>query len=150
VPDAVVTPDGKLLVADSGHNRVLVWNQIPLTSGQPADLVLGQPDFTSCDANAPMSQGGASLVSNRSLAAPVGLWTDGTRLVVIDAGNHRALIWNSFPRSNFQPADLVLGQPDFTTALTVSTPTDATVRKRKKRQAAISTGDTVTRLWIAS
>ena len=122
-----VTPDGKLLVADSGHNRVLVWNQIPLTSGQPADLVLGQPDFTSCDANAPIFQGGASLVSNRSLAAPVGLWTDGTRLVVIDAGNHRALIWNSFPRSNFQPADLVLGQPDFTTARPVSTPTAATV-----------------------
>ncbi len=122
-----LTPDGKLLVSDSGHNRILIWNQIPTSADQPADLVLGQPGLTSCSANAPESAGGAPVASARSLSSPAGLWTDGTRLVVIDAGNHRALVWNQFPQSSFQPADLVLGQPDFMTAAEVTSPTASTV-----------------------
>lgn len=121
-----VTPDGKLLVSDSGHNRVLIWKQMPTVSNQSPDLVLGQSDFTSCGANARVSPLGAVVPSNRSLSAPVGLWTDGTRLVVIDAGNRRALVWNTFPSANFQPADLVLGQPDFTSDQAIS-PSDALV-----------------------
>ena len=29
--------------------------------------------------------------------APRGVWTDGTRVVVADSGNHRVLIWHTFP-----------------------------------------------------
>ena len=33
---ASITPDGKLLIADSNNNRILVWNSFPTSSGQPA------------------------------------------------------------------------------------------------------------------
>jgi DNA-binding beta-propeller fold protein YncE len=43
------------------------------------------------------------------------VWTDGTRLAVCDQSNHRVLIWSTFPTSNGQAADIVVGQPDFLT-----------------------------------
>lgn len=46
--------------------------------------------------------------------APRGVWTDGTRLVVSDSGNHRVLVWHAWPDSDGAPADVVLGQPDMT------------------------------------
>ena len=36
----VITPDGKVLVADSDNNRVLVWTSFPASSGQSADYAL--------------------------------------------------------------------------------------------------------------
>jgi hypothetical protein len=103
-----MTAGGKLIVADSNNNRIMIWNSIPTTNGVPADLVLGQADFTHCAVNA----GGA--VNASTLNYPSGIWTDGTRLVVADANNNRVLIWNTFPTANNAPADLVLGQADFT------------------------------------
>jgi hypothetical protein len=44
--------------------------------------------------------------------APRGVWTDGERVVATDTGNHRVLIWHSWPDSDGAPADVVLGQPD--------------------------------------
>src|SRR5512136_1839618 len=41
---------GNLYVADTLNNRVLVFNA-PLSSGENAAVVLGQPDFTSNTAN---------------------------------------------------------------------------------------------------
>lgn len=98
----------KLVVTDSFNNRVLIWNSIPTANGTAPDLVLGQTGFTSCDSN----QGGSA--SSTTLHLPAGVWTDGTRLVVEDDGNNRVLIWDNFPTINDQPADLVLGQGDFT------------------------------------
>ena len=46
--------------------------------------------------------------------APRGVWTDGTRIIACDTGNHRILIWHTWPQSDGAPADTVLGQPDFT------------------------------------
>jgi len=101
-----VTEDGKLLLADQINHRVLIWNSIPTTNFQPADLVLGQSSFTSATANS----GG---ISASSLHSPSAVFWDGSRLFVSDKGNHRVLIWNSFPTGNFQAADVVVGQPDF-------------------------------------
>ncbi len=44
--------------------------------------------------------------------APRGVWLDSERLIVIDSGNHRILIWHGIPTSDGQAADVVLGQPD--------------------------------------
>lgn len=115
---AVLTPNGKLIVADSDHNRVLIWNSVPQTHAQPADVVLGQPDFDHCAEN-----NGSSPAAN-TLAAPFGLWSDGHRLIVADSDNHRVLIWNQMPidsSQNFKPADVVLGQ----TSMTGNVPNDA-------------------------
>ncbi len=45
------------------------------------------------------------------------LWSDGRRLVVADAWNHRVLIWHDFPGRHGQEADVVVGQPDFNSNL---------------------------------
>ncbi len=114
-----VASDGRILVvADTDNNRVLIWNSIPASSNVPADVVLGQPDFNSNDVNAFRANGGSGdprVPTAKSLRGPEGVWIQGNRLFVADTGNDRVLIWNSIPSSNFQPADVVLGQPDFGT-----------------------------------
>lgn len=97
----------KLAVADMNNHRVLIWNSFPTANGQAADIVLGQPNFAS---NTPNNAG----PSASSLNAPLAVSSDGNRFAVLDAGNNRVLIWNSFPTSNNQPANVVLGQNDFT------------------------------------
>jgi len=115
-PETVaVTPGGKLIVTDSQHNRVLIWDALPTTNEQAADMVLGQGDFTHCTANDDNQDGtedGAPTA--RTFSYPAGVWADDTRLVVADHDNSRVLIWTAFPTADFQPADLVLGQSDFT------------------------------------
>ncbi|ADO69215.1 hypothetical protein [Stigmatella aurantiaca] len=116
LPEDVFIGHGKLLVADSANNRILIWNTLPTTNGQPADRVLGQASFTTCAGNDVDGDGVRDLTATAStLLSPAGLWTDGTRLLVADTGNNRVLIWNQFPTTNGQPADGVLGQTDFTT-----------------------------------
>jgi len=108
LPTAVAT-DGKILaVADTANNRVMLWKSIPTVNGQPADLVLGQPDFTTI---APV------VVDNRSFRGPQGVWIQNGKLFVADTQNHRVLIWNSIPTQNRQPADVVLGQANFNVAV---------------------------------
>ena len=77
-----------------------------LENFQPADVVLGQPDFTSGTAN-------NSGISARTLNASEGVCSDGKRLFVSDRSNNRILIYQTIPHSNFASADNVLGQPDF-------------------------------------
>lgn len=98
--------DGHRLVVVN-QNRVLVWNTLPTTPLTPADLVLGQPDFSS---NA-FDNGG---VSATTLEGPQSIDSDGTRLAVADTLNNRVLVWNTFPVRVDQPPDFVVGEPDFT------------------------------------
>jgi hypothetical protein len=121
-PEFAILVDGKLVVADFLNHRVLIWNAIPTSNGEPADLVLGQDSFTTCAGNDD-DQNGADdgAPTARTLQFPSSLWSDGTRLVVADPSNQRILIWNTFPTSDFAPADLVVGQPDFTTNIPGST-----------------------------
>jgi hypothetical protein len=44
----------------------------------------------------------------------VGVYTDGNKLFVADILNQRVLIFNSIPTSNGASADVVVGQPNFT------------------------------------
>ncbi len=114
-PTAVAAVGGKLVVADGSNNRVLIWNSIPTANGSPADVVLGQGDFTHCQYNDDNKDGVVDPApTGRTLNYPSGIWSDGTRLVVVDNGNSRVLIWNSIPSTSFTEADLVLGQGDLT------------------------------------
>jgi hypothetical protein len=113
-PGGVWVVNNKLIVADSVNSRVLIWNTVPTSNGAAADLVIGQPSFTSCAENSdgnPLDNNGPATSNN--LDFPEGVWSDGTRLVVSDLNNNRLLIWQTFPTASFQAADLVLGQPDF-------------------------------------
>jgi len=111
---AVWAVDGKLIIADTYNNRVLIWSTVPASNGVAADIVLGQQSFDQCAANDVNDDGASDSAPTAStLNAPSGIWSDGTRLVVLDDANHRALIWNSFPTTSFAPADIVLGQSAF-------------------------------------
>ena len=96
-----------LAVADAWNHRVLVWYERPTESGVPADLVLGQRDFASGEANR-----GRDVASADSLHWPFQVLQVGERLYVADAGNRRILVWHERPALNGQPADGVIGQPD--------------------------------------
>jgi uncharacterized protein (TIGR03437 family) len=123
-PTAVASDGTIMAVADTSNNRVLIWKSIPINYGpRPADIVLGQKDFTSI---APVT------VTASSLRAPQGVWIQNGKLFVADTENDRILIWNSIPTQNNQPADIVLGQPNFTTApqvnqVNLSLPTSASI-----------------------
>jgi uncharacterized protein (TIGR03437 family) len=105
-PTGIATDGNILVLADTDNNRVLIWKTIPSLPDQPADLVLGQSSFTTS----------AIGLSSSALRGPQGVWVQGTRLFVADTDNSRVLIWNSIPTANNQPADVVLGEPNFTTA----------------------------------
>jgi WD40 repeat protein len=107
LPESLCVAGVKLIVADSGNNRVLIWNSIPLTDGEAADIVLGQEDFESNTTLYPPTAA--------SLNFPTAVWSDGNTLIVLDAGNNRILIWNSLTGLlSGDDADTVIGQKDFT------------------------------------
>ena len=111
---AIDRVNGKLYVADQINNRVLRF-AYPVTTNQPAaELVFGQPDFTS------VGEG----TTRATLKQPVGVEVDSSgRLWVADRGNHRVLRFDSaYAISTNQPAaDGVLGQPDFTSNAAATT-----------------------------
>lgn len=109
-PSAVAVDSGKLFVADSGNNRVLIWNTIPTAQTNP-DVVIGQPDFTTATANT----GGASAAR---LNYPTGVSISGGKLYISDRSNNRVLRWDSVPTTNSASATKVYGQPDFATVTT--------------------------------
>ena len=45
LPTAVASDGVHLVVADTNHNRVLIWNRIPTSNNAPADVVVGQATF---------------------------------------------------------------------------------------------------------
>ena len=107
-PEGVWLQNGKLFVADTQNNRVLIYNQIPTANGAVADIVLGVPNLTTA---VPVALTGVTAAAN-NLTSPVAVTSDGTRLFVTDLGANRVLIWNSIPTANQAPADVELGQPD--------------------------------------
>jgi hypothetical protein len=128
MPEAAIVAGGKLFVADTGHHRVLVWDPVP-SGPTAATLVLGQAGFTAgatalvayndTDADgvagAAVGPGYSVAPSAATMREPKGLWSDGTRLVVADTGNNRLLVWNTLPSASGASADVVVGQPVFTT-----------------------------------
>lgn len=106
-PRGVFLVDSKLIVSDTGQNRVFIWNQLPKQECQTPDITLGQSTASGVGRNA------GGKVTASSLLYPSGVWSDGQRLIVADAWNHRVLIWNDFPKMDGQAADVVVGQPDF-------------------------------------
>ncbi len=106
-PRGVWIVGSRLFVSDTAQNRVFVWNRLPAGPHQAPDVVLGQAGVADSGRNA------GTAVSAATLLYPSGIWSDGTRLVVADAWNHRVLIWHKLPVRHGQPADVVIGQPDF-------------------------------------
>ena len=80
-PGAVeITPEGKLLIADTENGRILVYNSVPTTNGQPADYALD-----------------LAVLTGNNDAWPWGIWSDGASLVVTDTRKGYVLVWDTFP-----------------------------------------------------
>lgn len=106
LPTGVLVHEGRLIVADAWHHRILMWHTVPDQSSTPPDLVLGQPNASAVEPNV----GGP--VSASSLYWPFGIAVVGSHFWVADTGNRRVLGWaGGLPDVN-RPADIVLGQPD--------------------------------------
>ncbi len=115
-PEDVLVENGRLLVADTGNHRVLVWNTLPSADGQPADLVVGQADFASVRPNRGALDGdgdGDSDASADGFFFPSGLAVDENRLFVADTANHRVLVFSPLPGASGAEASDVLGQATF-------------------------------------
>ncbi|HSW13786.1 MAG TPA: NHL repeat-containing protein [Solimonas sp.] len=130
-PTSAVIANGRLVVADQNNNRVLVWNTVPTANGAVADLVLGQPDFATREADDEADE----------MNKPAGLWSDGFRLLVTDSGNNRVLYWALFPQQSSADADYVIGQSGFSRSSAGSSA--ATLR------APFGVGSDGTRIYIA-
>ncbi|MGH9638845.1 MAG: hypothetical protein ACRD3Y_02190, partial [Bryobacteraceae bacterium] len=105
LPANLATFGKTVVLADTPNHRVLIWRNTRAVarSGAP-DVILGG------------SAGNSGSLSATAIEDPVSVAFDGHRLFVGDAALHRVLVWNSLPESDDQPADAVLGQPDFATA----------------------------------
>ncbi|MCV7100866.1 NHL repeat-containing protein [Mycobacterium palustre] len=108
LPTGVLVHDGRLVVADAWHHRILIWDTVPRHSDVAPDVVLGQPDASSVEPN-----GGAGCWAG-SFYWPFGIAVIGDAFWVADTGNRRVLGWRNGIPSPGQPADIVLGQPSAT------------------------------------
>ncbi|NGY06949.1 NHL repeat-containing protein [Solimonas terrae] len=100
---AFLSASGQLVVADTGNNRVLIWNTAPTTQAQAntaPDVIVGD---------------GGSGVTGHTLNGPTSAIIVNNKLIVCDTYNNRVLVWNSVPTSTTQDASIVLGQASFTT-----------------------------------
>jgi uncharacterized protein (TIGR03437 family) len=82
-PRSAVSDGTRLFIADSGNDRVLVFNTIPTANGAPADVVLGEPNDTSDEP----TDGADTLNTPTSVA-----W-DGDNLYVADCYNQRVMVF---------------------------------------------------------
>ena len=101
--DLSVTPN-RVFVADTNNSRVLAWaDASSFTNGEPAALVIGQPNFTSFGCNT----GG---IGSATLCKPQGVAVDAVgNLYVADSANNRVLEYDS-PFTLDTTADRVFGQ----------------------------------------
>ena len=114
-PTGVWSDGNRLVVVDSGNNRVLIWDNFPSSQADPANHVLGQQGFGSGTANDFSGTGTPGSPTADSLDYPYAVFSKNGQLFVADYGNNRVLVWNDYFNTPHNTADAVLGQSSFTT-----------------------------------
>lgn len=101
-----------MIIADAGNHRLLGWQPQP-TGDRPADLVLGQPDFTTGSEFPYAPQTATGLRFPYAIDITTDVATDRGLMAVADTANNRILLWDGVPRTSGVPASRVLAQPTF-------------------------------------
>jgi uncharacterized protein (TIGR03437 family) len=140
LPTSVASDGNVLAVADTNNNRVLIWRSLPTRNGQPADVVIGQENFTTIR---------PPTTDPLSLRGPQGVWIHEGKLFVADTQNHRVLIYNRIPTSNGAAADVVLGQPDFFTTIDPFLANQTLTATREGLRNPVSVTTDGVRLYVA-
>ena len=121
-PTDITSYNNKLIVSDERLHRVLIWNSIPTSTGQKADLVVGQRALNKRQYEAELGSPQAMNLQN-----PRGVWAGliggEEKLLIADYSNHRVLVFDGIPTSNFASASVVIGQSLFTTSASGCTQT---------------------------
>ena len=125
-----VDKNGNLYVVDSGNNRILRFPAPFSQTNVLPDLVIGQTNFNINTANTGgRVAAGTMFLSTTNSILPAGITFDGQgNLWFSDPGNRRVLRYPATllaTGQNGPDADIVLGQPDFTSAVTPPTATTA-------------------------
>jgi hypothetical protein len=102
LPTGVTVADGRLIVADAWHHRILVWDEVPTSSGMEPSMVLGQPGL----------DGVTEGCGPQQFYWPFGIAMIDGAFWVADTGNRRVLGWLGGLPEPGQGADVVLGQGD--------------------------------------
>lgn len=97
----------RMYVADSGNKRVLIYEGVPSTRGEPANVVVGQSGMDAADDSPPAAN---------TLKRPTSVYASSGRLLISDTDNNRVLIFNTIPTSNNASASHVIGQTGLTTS----------------------------------
>ena len=120
-PNSITSDGTKLLIADTGNNRVLIFNTIPTTDNASANFVIGQPNMTASDPN----QGNPDPTAN-TLYFPHSVHYDTTvdKLFIADEYNHRILVYNDIPVTDDASADFAIGQRDLVSKVLADPPTN--------------------------
>jgi sugar lactone lactonase YvrE len=126
---------GNVWVADYDNSRVLRFDA-PFTNGQPASIVLGQPDFTSSSAGTPPTASSLNKPESLAVDSAGNLW-------VADTANSRVLMYRP-PFQNGQRASLVVGQALFNSSTAPNPPTAFSLRYPRSTRF-----DPSGSLWIA-
>lgn len=130
-PSKVYVYDNKLFVSDSGNNRVVVYNTLPV-KGCDKEIIPGSPQPIDCDPSFVVGKKGLDdttpsyPTSISSLSNPTGITVADNNLYIADTGNNRVVMIKNYADSDqFNCTDsdwetspcefsAVLGQKDFT------------------------------------
>jgi hypothetical protein len=100
-PYGVFSDGQQLWIADTGNRRILYFDHLPTENFEPAQQVIGKPDFVTRD------------YENQDPIWPysVKISPEGV-MSVADTQYYRILIWNDWRTALHQKADLIIGQSD--------------------------------------
>jgi hypothetical protein len=107
-PHGITFMGARVVVADAGNNRVMVWSRTPSSDGQHCDCVLGQPRPDAADHNQ-----GDYFPGATTLNMPYALTTVADWLVVADTANSRLVAWHKLDVVDGASASRLAGQDDW-------------------------------------
>ena len=97
-PTSVSSDGQRIFVADSGNNRVLLFNGFPIASGAAAYQAYGQGDLLHYTANdddqnngSDVNSSGQPVASSRTLSTPTGVYAFNAVVYVSDTFNNRLM-----------------------------------------------------------